>query len=183
VFFVRGLLIFNKNIMDKNKKDKIVMYTDKNGKVELRADTKNETLLATQNQIARIFGTTLQNVNLHLVNIYKDGELKKRPTIKESLIVRTEGGRSIQRPIALYNLDAIIAVGYRVNSKKATKFRIWATGILRDYLIKGFNLNQHKLVVSEKSLNDLHEAISFIESKSNEPLKAKISIRLTKDLI
>ena len=85
-------------------------------------------------RIARIFGTTLQNVNLHLVNIYKDGELKeKKPTIKESLIVQTEGGRSIQRPVILYNLDAIIAVGYRVNSKKATKFRIWATGILRGY--------------------------------------------------
>lgn len=159
------------------------MYTDKNGRVELRTDIKKETLLATQNQIARIFGTTLQNVNLHLVNIYKDGELKKRPTIKESLIVQTEGGRSIQRPVILYNLDAIIAVGYRVNSKKATKFRIWATGILRDYLIRGFSVNQRKLVVSEKSLDDLHEAIDFIESKSDKPLKAKITVRLTKDLI
>lgn len=157
------------------------MYTDKNGKVELRADTEKETLLATQNQIARIFGTTLQNVNLHLVNIYKDGELKKKPTIKESLIVLDNGRQYLTK---FYNLDAIIAVGYRVNSKKATKFRIWATSILREYLIRGFSFNQCKLVKSEDDIEDVEKALAFIKSKSEGgPLKAKISVRLSKDLI
>jgi hypothetical protein len=110
--------------------------------------------------------------------------LKEKSTIKDSLIVQTEGDRSIQRHVILYNLDAIIAVGYRVNSKKATKFRIWATRILREYLIKGFSLDQHKLVVSAEKFNDFHEAVKFIESKSQDgPVKARISVRLTKDLI
>jgi hypothetical protein len=169
--------------MNKNTKDDIIIYTDKSGKVELRADTEKETLLATQLQIARIFGTTIPNINTHLKKIYREGELKEKSTIKDSLIVQTEGDRSIQRPVILYNLDAIIAVGYRVNSKKATKFRIWATGILREYLVRGFSLDQRKLVSFEGKLDDLHEAINFIESKSDKPLKAKITVRLTKDLI
>ena len=89
-----------------------------------------------------------------------------------------------QRPPILYSLDIILAVGYRTNSKKAIAFRKWATGILRDYLVKGFRLDKRKLVDSRENLHDLHEAIDFIESQSDgEPLKAKISVRLTKDLI
>ena len=166
--------------MDNNKKDKIVMYTDKNGKVELRADTKKDTLWGTQEQIGRLFQVSSQNITMHLKNIFRSGELKKNSVCKESLHTAKDGKQYLTK---FYNLDMILAVGYRVNSKKATKFRIWATGILRDYLIRGFSVNQRKLVVSEKSLDDLHAAIEFIESKSDKPLKAKISIRLTKDLI
>ena len=108
---------------------------------------------------------------MHLQNIFKSGELNKNSVCKESLHT---GKDSKQYLTKLYNLDAIIAVGYRVNSKKATKFRIWATNILRQYLIRGFNLNQRKLVASTENFNDLHEAIKFIESKpEGKPLKQK----------
>lgn len=164
--------------------NKIVLYTDKRGNIELFADVERDTLWATQIQMAHVFDTTLQNVNLHLIHIYKENELKKIATIKKSLIVQNEGGRSIQRPVILYNLDAIIAVGYRVNSKKATQFRIWATRILHDYLVKGYVLNQHQLSKSPESLDGLHEAISLIESKGRRgTLKGKLTLKLTKNLV
>ena len=168
------------NPMSTNRKDQIVLYTDKNGKVELRADTEKDTLWASQDQIAVIFGTTKQNVGLHLKNIFSDSELKEHSVVKESFTTAKDGK---QYKAKFYNLDAIIAVGYRVNSKKATKFRIWATGILRDYLVKGFSLNQRNLVSSERRFNNLHEAIDFLESKSEKPLKARVSLNLTKDLL
>jgi hypothetical protein len=87
------------------------------------------------------------------------------------------------KPITLYSLDIILAVGYRTNSKKAIKFRKWATRILRQYLIKGFNLDRQKLITSKENFGDLRTAIDFIESKSDKPLKAKIRLSLSKDLI
>ena len=99
-------------------------------------------------------------------------------------MVRREGTREVARKVEHYNLDAIIAVGYRVNSMKATHFRIWATGILRNYLVKGFNIDRRKLAVSDEKFNDLHEAISFLESRnSDKPLKAKVIVRLSKVMI
>jgi len=167
--------------MDKNTKDKIILYTSKNGDVELRADAEKDTLWATQEQIGRLFGTSKQLVSWHIANVFKEVELKSKSTVKDSLTVVSNNRHYLTK---FYNLDVIIAVGYRVNSKKATKFRIWATGILREYLIRGFNLNRRKLVVSDEKLNDLNSAIKFIESKSeNGPLKAKITVRLSKDLI
>ena len=167
--------------MNTNKKDSIVLYTDKFGNVELRADVEKDTLGATQDQLARLFDVTIPNVSMHIKNIFKTRELRENSVVKDFLITAEDGKVYSHR---LYNLDVIIAVGYRVNSKKATKFRIWATGILRQYLIKGFNLDQRKLIVSGENLNDLHEAIKFIESKSEGgPLKAKVTVRLTRDLM
>lgn len=163
--------------------NKIVLYTDKRGNVELRADIEKNTLWATQAQIARVFETTIPNISIHIKRIYKERELIKEATIKESLIVQHEGGRTIRRPVILYNLDMAIALGYRVNSKKATQFRIWATGILHDYLVKGYSLNKRRLATSEEKFDDLHEAIEFIESKAKGgPLKAKVTVRLSKDM-
>jgi len=117
-------------------------------------------------------------------NIYQSKELREKSTTEESSIVQTEGGRSVRRPVIFYNLDAVIAVGYRVNSKKATKFRIWATRILREYLIKGFNLDERKLTQSVDKLEDVKEAIAFMESGSRGgPLKAKMIVRLSKNLL
>ena len=170
--------------MNNDTKDRIVLYKNKSGKVELRADVEKDTLWATQVQIARLFDVNPQAIVRHLKNIFRSGELTKSSTSSKMELVQTEGGRKIKRLTSLYNLDAIIAVGYRVNSKKATQFRIWATGVLRDYLAKGFNLDRRKLAVSQGSLDDLHKAIDFIESESdNGPLKAKITVRLSKDLI
>ncbi|MDE1975600.1 MAG: virulence RhuM family protein, partial [Patescibacteria group bacterium] len=91
------------------------------------------------------------------------------------------GGRVVKRSIDFYNLDAVIAVGYRVNSKKATKFRIWSTRILRQYLVKGFSLNEHRLSVSTDKFDELDRAIEFLKSSPGpEPLKAKVSVRMSK---
>jgi hypothetical protein len=164
-------------------KNTIVIYEDKQGNVELRADIEKDTIWATQLQVAQLFETTLQNINAHLIRIYGEGELNKNRTIKKSLIVQKEGGRSVKRQIELYNLDAIIAVGYRVNSKKATQFRIWATGVLREYLKQGYALNQYKLGKSPEALEGLDDAMALIESKKYPgKLKGKIVIKLTKTL-
>jgi hypothetical protein len=181
VIFGAGIISFNTTFMNINKKDSIVLYTDKRGNVELRADVDKDTLWATQDQLARLFDVTIPNVSMHIKNIFKTRELRENSVVKDFLITAEDGKVYSHR---LYNLDVIIAVGYRVNSKKATKFRIWATRILRQYLVKGFNLDERKLTVSSDRLDDLHEAIRFIESKPEDGhLKAKITVRMTKDLI
>lgn len=161
---------------------KIVMYEGKDGNIELRADVEKDTIWATQIQIAELFNTTLPNINIHLGNIYQEGELDKNRTIKESLIVQKEGNRTVKRQIELYNLDAIIAVGYRVNSKKATQFRIWATRVLREHLKNGYSLNRYKLDKSPEALLDLYATMSAIESKSlGGRLKGKVILKITQD--
>jgi hypothetical protein len=169
--------------MNKEKQNNIVIYEDKNGNVELRADIEKDTIWATRIQIAQVFETTPQNISLHLGNIYSEGELEEVATRKKSFLVQKEGGRATKRSIDAYNLDAIIAVGYRVNSKKATQFRIWATGVLREYLKQGYALNRYKLDKSPEALEGLDDAMDLIESKKYPgKLKGKIVIKLTKTL-
>jgi prophage maintenance system killer protein len=149
---------------EKKLQNKIIIYTDKKGNVELKADVEKETIWATQVQIAKLFDTTVQNANFHLLNIYKERELKRNRTIKDSFIVQIEGNRSVKRPIEMYNLDAIIAVGYRVNSKKATQFRIWATETLREYLVNGYVMNMDRIQkIPDRILLDLDEKLKFIK--------------------
>ncbi len=172
--------IKNDNI---EKESKIILYENKNGGIELHADIKEDTMWATQSDIAIIFDTTAQNVTTHLRKIYKEGELKKDSTCKESLQVQSEGVRSVKRILLVYNLDAIIAVGYRINSKKATQFRIWATNVLHYYLVRGYSFNRNEIAKSPEMLDGLREAIRLLESRSNKgTLKGKIIVRLTKDL-
>ncbi|MDR3558406.1 MAG: RhuM family protein [Candidatus Pacebacteria bacterium] len=146
---MHGLSNLIDNPMKTDKNDQIVLYTNKDNKVELRADTEKDTLWATQAQIGQLFDVSSQNVTMHLKEIFKSGELAKNSVCKESLHTGKDGKRYTTQ---FYNLDAIIAVGYRVNSKKATKFRIWATGILREYLINGFSLNKEKLAASQEKI-------------------------------
>lgn len=150
----------NKNII-KNEDGKLVIYTNANGTVELRADTDKETIWATQDQIADLFGSTKQNIGLHLKNIFNTGELSRDSVVKDFFTTANDGK---QYNVNFYNLDAIIAVGYRVNSKNATQFRIWATTTLREYLIKGIAINQDRISnLPDKILKDLDEKISFIQ--------------------
>lgn len=166
--------------MNANKIDNIVLYTNKNGNVELRVDTENNTLQATQAQISTLFEVNIPTINEHLKNIFKTNELKEISVIRKFRITAKDGK---QYWVNFYNLDAIIAVGYRVNSKKATKFRIWATNIIRNYLINGFNLNSYKLAKSKDGVDGLEEAVEFLKSKlPGGPLKARVTMRLTKDL-
>ena len=123
----------------------IILYQTEGGNTRLEVKLENNTVWLTQKQMAELFQTTIPNVNMHLRNVYAEGELQAEATLKEFLIVRPEGNRQVSRAVEHYNLDAIIAVGYRVNSREATQFRIWATQVLREYLIKGFVLDDERL--------------------------------------
>ena len=161
--------------------NKVVLYTDKRGNVELRADVEKETIWATQTQIAALFDCSIDNISLHMKNIFKDMELKENSVTEESSTTAQDGKQYLTK---FYNLDAIIAVGYRVNSKRATKFRIWATRVLREYLVNGFAIRQKKLAGPEQNFENLQEALTFMESGSQGgPLKGRLSLRLYKDVI
>lgn len=123
----------------------IVLYQTENGNVAVSVIFEDETFWLTQKAMAELFNTTPQNITIHLKNIFESGELEERATCKDFLQVQKEGSRTVQRNTAFYNLDAIIAVGYRVNSKQATAFRKWATQTLKEYIIKGFVLNDDML--------------------------------------
>lgn len=123
----------------------ILLYQTEDGQTKIDVRLEEETVWLSQVQMAELFQTTKQNINLHIKNIYEEGELEEISTVKDYLTVQTEGKRDVQRKINFYNLDVIISVGYRVKSHRGTQFRIWATKQLREYLIKGFVLNDEKL--------------------------------------
>ncbi len=123
----------------------LVLYQTEDGRTRIQCRFDNETVWLTQQQMAELFQTTQQNVSLHVRNIYEEGELAEGATHKESLSVRQEGTRSVRRRVEFYNLDVIISVGYRVKSQRGTQFRIWATQRLREYLVKGFTMDDERL--------------------------------------
>ncbi len=129
----------------KKTKGGVVIYQAKNGAIELRGDAQKETLWATQAQMAEIFSVGSQAITKHLGNIYKEGELSKKATCSKLEQVQKEGSRTIHRSVDIYNLDAVIAVGYRINSRVGTKFRQWATKTLRQHITQGYTLNPRVL--------------------------------------
>lgn len=122
-----------------------LLYNTPDENIKVNVIVKDETLWLTQKAMAELFECTSDNISLHLKNIYKEGELEEKATAEEISVVQNEGKREVKRKTKFYNLDAIISVGYRVNSQKATKFRIWATGILKEYIQKGFVLDDERL--------------------------------------
>lgn len=128
-----------------SKELQFLMYNTPEENVSVNAVVKDETIWLTQKAMAELFGCTTDNISLHLKNIYADGELDESSTTEEFSVVQQEGSRKVKRKIKFYNLDAIISVGYRVNSRKATHFRIWATGVLKEYMIKGFAMDDERL--------------------------------------
>lgn len=122
-----------------------LMYHSAEEDISVNAFVKDETIWLTQRGMAKLFDCSTDNISLHLKNIYAEGELLESTTAEESSVVQTEGARQVRRKAKLYNLDAIISVGYRVNSRRATQFRIWATGILKEYMTKGFVLDDERL--------------------------------------
>ena len=122
-----------------------LLYQTEDGRTRLQVQFQGETAWLTQAQMAELFQTTQQNVSLHIQNIYEEGELTPEATHKEFLSVRREGNRDVQRRLDSYNLDVIISVGYRVKSRVATQFRIWATQRLREYIVKGFTMDDERL--------------------------------------
>ncbi len=123
----------------------IVLYQPREGSGQIRVLLEGETAWLTQNLLAELYHTTKQNISFHVSNIYEEGELAAEATVKKYLTVRQEGSRTVRRPIDHYSLDMVIAVGYRVKSPVATRFRQWATERLREYLVKGFTLDDERL--------------------------------------
>jgi hypothetical protein len=123
----------------------LILYTTEDGKSQIQLRTKDQTVWLSQREMAQLFDVSTDNVGLHLKNIYEDGELRREATAEESSVVQTEGGREVRRPVTLYNLDAILAVGYRVRSPRGVQFRRWASTVLKEYLLKGFALDDERL--------------------------------------
>ena len=125
--------------------NELVLFESQDGAVTLPVPVRDETVWLTRMQMADLFGVTPQNITIHLKNVYSAGELDRLATSKDFLLVQNEGGRNITRSVNCYNLDAIISVGYRVNSARATQFRIWATSVLKAYLLQGYAVNRERI--------------------------------------
>ncbi|KIM13234.1 MAG: DNA-binding protein [Sulfurovum sp. FS08-3] len=145
------------------------------GELELKVSIDNETLWLSQKQLAELFGTSADNIGLHFKNIYKEQELDEDATTKDFSVVQKEGKREVKRKIKHYNLDAIISVGYRVNSSKATQVRQWATRVLKSYITNGYAINTHK--INELRLANLENDVATIKSHiQNNTLELKQGI-------
>ena len=144
----------------------LLIYKNSEGNIIVDAIYKDETLWLTQKGMSKVFDVQVPDISKRLTDIYNDGELDKKSTISKMEIVQSEGNRKVKRLVDAYNLDAIIAVGYRVNSKKATEFRIWATKVLKEYIQKGFALNDERFIrgnrYDSKYFDELLERIKTI---------------------
>jgi hypothetical protein len=141
-------------------KNEIILYRPDELAEHIEVQIDEETVWLTQQQMAALFNQTKQNISLHINNCFKENELEKVATVKESLTVQKEGNRNVQRNIEYYNLDVIISVGYRVKSKQGTQFRIWANRILKDYLLKGYSINNR--------MNRIEDNVQGLINKVNE---------------
>jgi len=133
--------------------NQFVLYTGEDGDVKLKLFLEDETLWLSQKLIGELFQVESHTINYHIKEIYKSGELDELATTRKFRVVQREGSRDVSRDVVFYNLDVIIAVGYRVNSKRATQFRIWATKVLKEYMIKGFVLDDERLKQGERVFN------------------------------
>ena len=154
------------------KRNKIIFYRTEAIKVELEVHFEDETFWLTQKKMGELFGVEVNTVNYHLKEIYKSGELSSEATNRKIRIVQKEGNRNVKREMDFYNLDAIISVGYRVNSKEATQFRIWATATLKEFIIKGFAMDDERLKNGEHFGEDyFKELLERIRSIRNSERK------------
>jgi hypothetical protein len=144
-------------------KSEILIYQTEGGQTKIEVRLENETVWLTQKLMAELFQTTIPNINLHLKNIYNEGELDELSTIKDFLIVQKEGGRQVKRTKKFYNLDSIISVGYRIKSHVATRFRQWATQRLREYIVKGFVLDDERLKNPDQPFDYFDELLRRIQ--------------------
>lgn len=150
------------------EQNQIIIYQTSDGKSQLHVSLQDDTIWLTQKQLSELFQTTIPNINMHLKNIFEEGEQLEKATIKESLIVQLEGKRKVNRKQIVYNLEVIISIGYRVNSIRATQFRQWATQILKDYLIKGYAINEKRLAQKEQEVQILKNGIQILNRAIEE---------------
>lgn len=158
----------------------LLIYQGKNGEILLKEDGNNQTIWANQKQIAEIFSVDSDTIWYHFKNIYKDWELIKESTTEESSVVQKEGNREVKRKITFYNLDAIISVGYRVNSKQATQFRIWATNILREHITQGFTINKSRIQGNYDKFLSAVEEVRKLLPENSESIKTNDILELVK---
>ena len=148
--------------------NQIVIYQSEDGQTQVDVRLENETVWLTQAQMVELFQTTKQNVSLHVGNVFREGELEQESTVKEYLTVQKEGERKVSRKVKYYNLDVIISVGYRVKSKRGTAFRIWANKVLKQYLIKGYAVNER---MRKEQIGELRQLVGMLgRTIQNQPL-------------
>ena len=147
----------------------IILYQP-DSSIRLEVRMEEETVWLTQAQMAMLFGCSIDNISLHLKNLYAEGEIDVETTSEEISVVRTEGKRQVVRKIMHYNLDAILSVGYRVSSKSATRFRQWATSVLKDYLLRGYAINQ-RIERLEQRVTKTEEQIGFFVRTALPPVE------------
>src|SRR3989338_7986721 len=132
--------------MQKNTQDnQIIIYNTEDGQTKIEVKMKDDTVWLPQKQMAELFDCTIENIILHLKNVFESAELSEKATTKDYLVVQKEGNRKVKRSVKIYNLDVIISVGYRINSLRGTQFRIWATQKLKEYIVKGFVMDDERL--------------------------------------
>ena len=156
--------------MTENLNDKIIIYQSEDGKTQLDVKLEGETVWLTQAQMVELFQTSKQNVSIHINNIYKEGELGKEATVKDYLTVQSEGARTIHRRVKYYNLDMIISVGYRVNTKRGIRFRQWANSVLKQYLVKGYAINEN---IRKQQIAELRQLVQVVgRTIQQQPVKS-----------
>jgi hypothetical protein len=141
------------------EENKIIIYQSEDGETQIDVRLENETVWLTQAQMAELFQKTPQNITMHIRNAYNEGELDKESTCKEFLQVQTEGTRQVARIQKFYDLDVIISVGYRVKSKRGTAFRIWARNVIKDYLVKGYAVNDN---IRREQIGELRQLVGIL---------------------
>ena len=139
--------------------NKIIIYQTEDGQTQIDVRLENDTVWLTQAQMAELFQKTPQNITMHIRNAFKEGELDEQATCKEFLQVQTEGARVVRRKVKFYDLDVIISVGYRIKSQRGTAFRIWARNVLKDYLIKGYAINEQ---LRHEQLSELRQLVGML---------------------
>jgi len=149
--------------------NQIIIYQTPDGQTAIDVTMDQDTVWLTQSQMVELFQTSKQNISLHINNIFNEGELDKLATVKESLTVQKEGKRSVKRKVEQYSLDVIISIGYRVKSIRGTQFRIWASKVLKEYLVKGYALNEKQLSEESKQLTALKQTVRLMGNVLDAP--------------
>lgn len=157
------------NTASMNQKQALIYQTE-DGSFQTEVRLESETIWLTQRQMAELFGTSTDNIGLHLKNIYAEKELSEKATAEDYSVVRLEGKRKVNRTVKHYNLDAIISAGYRVNSKQGTQFRIWANKVLKEYLVQGYALNESRLMQQKEQIDKLKATVMLFQKAQLETL-------------
>lgn len=155
----------------------IVIYTASDGIIQTEVRLEAETLWLTQRKMADLFDRDSDTIGLHLKNIYAEGELEESATTEDFSVVQREGRRNVTRTLKHYNLDAILSVGYRVNSKQGTRFRIWANRVLKEHLVQGYTINQQRLKEQKENIQRLRQSIQMVERSLSENVQSINDVR------